>query len=189
MKKFMLTLSALLLGAGAAQADSLQDNAFVSVLGGWSSHPGLSIGANPHAPAGDGYNAGARIGSSVDALPGFSVDADYFFNRADYSGTTAHLNSSSIMGDLIYHLDTSLPVGLYGGAGVGAVNDNLSGSLHGGSMVLGWQAIGGGELPLSRNTSLFAEYRYQNAHDANIGLTRNVGNTSNNVSIGMKFHM
>ncbi len=93
------------------------------------------------------------------------------------------------MGDLIYHLPTDLPLNFYGGGGVGIVNDNLSGSLHGGSAVMGWQAIGGAEFPLNPSTSLFAEYRYQNAHDANIGAVRNVGNTSNNVSVGVKYRL
>jgi opacity protein-like surface antigen len=191
MKKYAFAIvSTLLLSAGAAQAETagITDNAFVSVLGGWSSHPDLSFGST-HTRVDDGYNVGARVGTWLDLLPGFTVDADYFFNRSDLPGKTAHMNSSSVMGDLIYHLQTNMPLGLYGGAGLGLVNDNLSGSLHGGSAVLGWQAIGGAEFPLSDGTALFAEYRYQNAHDANIGAIRNVGNTSNNVSLGIKFHL
>ncbi len=37
--------------------------------------------------------------------------------------------------------------------------------------------------------SLFTEYRYQNAHDANIGGLRGIGNTSNNASVGVKFNL
>jgi opacity protein-like surface antigen len=180
-------LCALLLSAGAAQAD-ITDNSFVSLLGGWSSHPDLSFGTG-HAAVKDGYNVGARIGTWLDPLPGFTLDADYFFNRSDYAGTSAHLNSSSFMGDLVYHIPTKLPFDLYGGAGVGLVNDDLDGSLHGGSTVLGWQALGGIEFPLNEGTSLFGEYRYQNAHDANLGAIHNVGNTSNNLSIGVKFNL
>jgi opacity protein-like surface antigen len=187
MKKSLTVLSVLLFSAGAANADML-GNSYVSLLGGWSSHPDLSFGAG-HAAVDDGYNAGARIGTSLDALPGFTLDADYFFNRGDFPGHAAHLNSSSLMADLIYHLPTAMPLSFYGGAGVGVVNDNLSGSLHGGSAVMGWQALGGAEFPLSPSTALFAEYRYQNAHDANIGAIPHVGNTSNNVSLGVKFNM
>ena len=42
---------------------------------------------------------------------------------------------------------------------------------------------------LSQDMSLFTEYRYQNAHDANIDALRGVGNTSNSLSIGMKFSL
>jgi hypothetical protein len=38
-------------------------------------------------------------------------------------------------------------------------------------------------------TSMFAEYRYQNAHNANVDSIRNVGNTSNNLSVGVKFNL
>jgi opacity protein-like surface antigen len=191
MKKSLIALSVLLLSAGAAQADVFGDDLFVSVLGGWSSHPGLSVGSG-HNGSGSDYNLGARVGTSAPFLPGFTVDADYFYNQADYHGAFSRLNSQSFMGDLMYHLPLSLPlpVNLYGGAGVGLVNDSFGGVIGGGNAnVLGWQAIGGAELPLGPVTSLFAEYRYQNAHDADIGTLRNVGNTSNNVSVGVKFHL
>ena len=70
---------------------------------------------------------------------------------------------------------------------LGAVHDDLNGTLHGSSTVFGWQALGGLEYAMAPKTSLFAEYRYQNAHDANIGVTGPIGNTSNNVSMGVKF--
>jgi opacity protein-like surface antigen len=193
MKKFLATtLTAIVLGAGAAQAQDRNDqdsNLSFSVLGGWTSHPGLLLGGTKTSLE-DGYNLGARLGAGLDGmgLPGFSLDADYFYNRANYDGSShAHLASSSFMGDLIYTIPTNSPLRFYGGAGIGAVQDNLDGGLHGSSTVLGWQAIGGTEYALSPNTSLFAEYRYQNAHDANIGAIRNVGNTTNNVSVGVKF--
>jgi opacity protein-like surface antigen len=180
------------LSASAANAEILDghsfENSYVSLLGGWTSHPGLSFGAG-RTSVDDGYNAGARIGTWLGALPGFTLDADYFFNRGDFPGHAAHLNSSSVMADLLYHIPTGMALDFYGGAGLGVVNDNLSGSLHGGSAVLGWQALGGVEFPLGTGTALFAEYRYQNAHDANIGAVRHVGNTSNNISLGVKFNL
>ena len=193
MKKCLIAISAILLSAGAAQAQMFDggmfDNSYVSVMGGWASHPGLSIGANSHANVNDGYNVGARIGTWLSAVPNVTADIDYFYNRGDYVGTGAHLNSTSVMGDILFHVPTASPFSFYGGGGLGMVNDDLSGSLHGSSIVMGWQALGGAEYSLSPQTSLFAEYRYQNAHDANIGTVRHVGNTSNNVSVGVKFNM
>ncbi len=188
MKKILIAVSTLLISAPVTISAAQADNSYVSVLGGWSSHPDLAVGA-ARVPTNDEYNVGARIGTWLPMVPGFTADLDVFHNRADYAGTGAHLNSTSVMGDLIYHLPTGLPLDLYGGAGVGMVNDNLGGSLHGGSIVMGWQALGGAEWALNSQTSLFAEYRYQNAHNANIGAVRNVGNTSNNVSLGLKFNM
>jgi opacity protein-like surface antigen len=203
MKKVLLaTVAFLALGALPAAAQSLSNLDF-SVLGGWSSHPGLSINGG-HSAVDDSYNLGARVGTPLDSmgLANFSLDADVFFNRGAFAGTTAaagstpagygkgaRLNSTSFMGDLVYHLPTSTPWSFYGGGGLGVVHDNLDGTLHGSSTVMGWQALGGVEYAFTPSTSLFAEYRYQNAHDANIGAVRGVGNTSNNVSIGVKFNL
>jgi len=188
MKKllYVTALSAIVMSAVAAQAQD--SNLSVSVLGGWSSHPGVMLGGTK-TEMNDGYNVGARVSTKLDGMgvPGFSADVDYFYNQSGYKGKGASNHSSSVMGDLMYHMPiNATPWNLYGGGGIGVVHDNLNGSLHGSSDVLGWQAIGGTEYAFTPNTSLFAEYRYQNAHDANIGALRNVGNTSNNLSVGMK---
>jgi len=186
MKKYLTTMAVLLATAGAAHADIFNDS-FVSILGGFSSHPNLTLGATQPS-VGDGYNVGARVGTALNMLPDFTVDADYFYNRGDYAGG-GRLNSQSFMGDLIYHVPLDFPLHLYGGAGLGVVNDSLGGSLKGSSSVLGFQVIGGAEFPMNDNTALFAEYRYQNAHDANAGSFQGVGNTSNNLSVGVKLHL
>lgn len=195
MKKFLFvtTMSAIVWSAAAmAEAGDGTGSLSVSVLGGWSSHPGVMLGSVKREMK-DGYNVGARVSSKLDGMgmSGFSADVDYFYNEAGYRGNTgAGLHSSSLMGDITYHLPMAgTPWNIYGGAGVGVVHDNLIGTLHGSSDVLGWQALGGAEYVMSPSTALFAEYRYQNAHDANVGATRNVGNTSNNLSIGVKFSM
>ena len=36
---------------------------------------------------------------------------------------------------------------------------------------------------------MFAEYRYQNAHDVNAGGLTRIGNTSNNLSMGVKWNL
>ena len=66
--------------------------------------------------------------------------------------------------------------------------DNGAGN-HGGSTVLGWQALGGVEYRASDQASIFAEYRYQNAHDVNAGGLTQVGNTGNSLSFGVKWHL
>jgi opacity protein-like surface antigen len=188
MKKFLFAaLSAFIFSTATTQAQT--DNLSVSVLGGWSSHPDLMLGG-VHTGVKDGYNLGARLGYKLDDfnLNGFSLDADYFYNEAGYRGSSgARLNSSSFMGNLIYHIPTQSQFSFYGGAGLGVVRDNLAGTRHGSSNLFGWQALGGAEYALNRDTSLFAEYRYQNAHDANVGGLTKVGNTSNNLSMGVRF--
>ena len=187
------SMAALLLATGAARADSTHtDNWYASILGGASFDPALMAGGSLHGMD-NGYNVGARIGYGLDKMlpmPGWSIEADTFYNQSGYKdGDRSHLASTSVMGNLVYHLNTGSPVGIYGGAGLGAVNDRVGGAIHDSSTVFGWQALGGIEYPVSHDMTLFTEYRYQNAHDANIGALRGVGNTSNNLSVGMKFSL
>ena len=187
---FVASAVALLLGtSGAALADT-----YVSVLGGPTFAPGLNVNGTKFGMD-TGFNIGARVGTSLDRwnLPNFSVEADGLFNQSTYSGgaNDARLQSSSYMANVIYHLPTDSPFGVYGGAGLGAVNTNIDNGLgsHGGSTVLGWQALGGVEYRASEQASLFAEYSYQNAHNVNAGGFSGVGNTSNNLSFGVKWHL
>jgi opacity protein-like surface antigen len=194
---FVASAVALLLGTpvlsiGAAQAD-ITDNAYVSILGGPTFAPGLNAGGTKNAMD-TGFNVGARLGYYLSDwnLPNFSIEADGLFNQSTYSGfNNARLQSSSYMGNLIYHLPTDSPFEIYGGAGLGVVNTNIDNGLgnRGGSAVLGWQALGGVEYRASEQASLFAEYRYQNAHDVNAGGLTGISNTSNNLSFGVKWHL
>ena len=185
---FIASAAVILLGTAAAQADT-----YVSVLGGPTFAPGLNVGGFKRNMD-TGFNAGARVGTTLDTwnMPNISVEADGLFSQSTYAGTAnARLQSSSYMGNLIYHLPTGSPFGVYGGAGLGAVNTNVDNGVgnHGGSTVLGWQALGGVEYRASEWASLFAEYRYQNAHNVNAGGLTGIGNTSNNLSLGVKWHL
>ena len=185
---FAVSAVALLLGTVAAQADS-----YVSVLGGPTFAPDLNVNGTKNGMD-TGFNVGARYGYYLNNwnLPNVSVEADGLFSQSDYSGTAnARLQSSSYMADAIYHMPTSSPFEFYGGAGLGAINTNIDNGQgnHGGGAVLGWQALGGVEYRASDQTSIFAEYRYQNAHDVNAGGLTQVGNTSNNLSFGVKWHL
>ena len=187
-----ILLGTCVLGAGAAQAEIL-DNSYVSILGGATFAPGLNVNG-VRRDMDPGYNIGARYGHYLDdwGLPNVSAEADFLFSQSDYSHTNnARLQSSSYMGNLIYHLPTQSALSLYGGGGVGAVNTNIDNGVgnHGGSTVLGWQLIGGVEYRASEQASLFAEYRYQNAHDVNAGGLTQVGNTGNHLSMGVKWHL
>ena len=157
MKNLMIAsaAAALLFGASAANADIL-NAPYVSVLGGWSSHPALALGAGRYG-VDDGYNAGARVGTWLQGLPGFTLDADFFHNEGDFIGTNVGHSSNSYMADLSYHLPTDTPWSVYGGAGLGAITTSVSGSQYGDSTVLGWQLLGGAEYKLNDMASMFAE--------------------------------
>jgi len=187
-----LLLGTCVVGAGAAQAQIL-DNSYVSILGGPTFAPDLNVNG-VKSKMDTGYNVGARFGHYLTdwGLPNVSAEADFLFSQSDYSHpNNARLQSSSYMGNLIYHLPTESAFSIYGGAGLGAVNTNFDNGVgnHGGSTVLGWQAIGGVEYRASEQASLFAEYRYQNAHDVNAGGLTQIGNTGNHVSMGVKWHL
>jgi opacity protein-like surface antigen len=183
-----LLLGTSVLGVGAAQADS-----YISVLGGPTFYPALNVNGTKNNMD-TGFNVGARYGYYLNDfnLPNVSLEADGLFSQSTYSNTTnARLQSSSYMANAIYHLPTNSPFELYGGAGLGAVNTNIDNGVgnHGGSTVLGWQALGGVEYRASDQASIFAEYRYQNAHDVNAGGLTGISNTSNNLSFGVKWHL
>jgi opacity protein-like surface antigen len=188
MRRYLLpaAIAAVAFSAGAASAD----DAFISIMGGPTFDPALSLNGGK-VGMNDGFNGGLRVGYGLDDwnLSGFSIDADGFFDQSRYSGSFARLRSASFMGDLMYHFKTGTPFSIYGGGGLGAVNTNYESPVAGGSStVFGWQAIGGIEYQFAPQTSLFTEYRYQNAHDANAALA-GVGNTSNNLSVGVKFNL
>ncbi|HEX4296150.1 MAG TPA: outer membrane beta-barrel protein [Rhizomicrobium sp.] len=190
----MLSTAALaaLLTTGGASAQGW----YVSVLGGTTiDTPHINIGGG-HATPQVGFNGGGRFGYDLDDVvpwSGFALETDIFYNQAHFVGSdSARRDSLSFMGDLIYHVPTGWPVGIYGGAGIGAVNSEVyANSTHDDSTVLGWQALGGVDYAFAPDTKLFAEYRYQQAHDANLDIpvATRVGNTTNNVSVGVKFDL
>ena len=111
--KNLLAVSAvaLVLGTVAANADDYMANSYVSVLGGPTFAPNLNVSGTTHGMD-TGFNAGARFGYYLDEwnLPNVSLEADGLFSQSTYSGTAnARLQTSSYMGNAIYHLPTGTP--------------------------------------------------------------------------------
>jgi opacity protein-like surface antigen len=190
----MLTRSLLLATVFAAVSLTAAhaDDWNISVLGGPTYSPHLSVNGAPRN-IDDGFNAGARLGYDLNSwtgISGLTLAADGLYTQSHYSGTQSRLSTVSFMGDLIYRVDLGLPVGVYGGAGAGGIYDMISsGNTDASSTVFAWQALGGVDYQFSPEAKLFAEYRYQNAHDANVGPLTGVGYTSNNVSAGVKIDL
>ena len=190
-KLLIASAAALMLGSFAAQADD--SNSYVAILGGPTWAPDLNVGGATN-PMDTGFNVGARYGYYLDrfGLPNVSLEADGLFNQSTFAAdNSGRIQSASYMANAIYHIPTDSPFSLYGGAGLGLVSTNIDDNAghHGGSDVLGWQALAGIDYRLNDMTGLFAEYRYQNAHDVNAGGLTNIGNTSNNLSVGVKWHL
>ncbi|MEI9993916.1 MAG: outer membrane beta-barrel protein [Rhizomicrobium sp.] len=190
MKSHSLLLATAIAAIAATGAQAQGWN--ISVMGGSTWSPRLTLGAAPR-DVDNGFNGGGRLGYDLDGwtgLSGLSADADIFYTQSDYTGRQSRLSSLSFMGDLIYRVDLGLPVGVYGGAGVGGVRTMVNNlTVDSGSTVFAWQALGGIDYQISPETSMFAEYRYQDAHNANVGTLNNVGYRSNNVSVGLKFDL
>ena len=194
MKRRLLCSTIVALGVTAssvnAQDFSLQDWS-VSILGGHSFYPSLSYDGGK-ADIRQGLNAGMRLEYGLDnwiPLSGFSLQGDVFYTQSDLRAQTqARFDSLSYMGNLVYHVDTGTPFGAYGGAGIGAIRTEIGDPLSDrNSTVPGWQALGGLDYQFTPEANLFVEYRYQNAHDANLRFIGGpVGNTSNNASVGIK---
>ncbi|MBL6854297.1 MAG: porin family protein [Alphaproteobacteria bacterium] len=186
--KFRLLMIAGIAALTATSASAQGWN--VSILGGPSFYPALSINGT-HNGVDSGFNVGGRLGYDVGddyGFPGLTLAVDTFYNQGHFQGTSSDFSSLSFMGNALYHFNfEQTPFGVYGGAGIGAVRTAVDAPAASGSgTVLGWQLIGGVDYTLMSNTSLFAEYRYLNAHNANAGTFANVGNTSNNLSFGVK---
>src|ERR1700744_5758573 len=132
MNKYLLAAAAILLSGAAAQAQdatgTTDSRVNFSILGGWASHPGLTLGA-ARPDGGDGFNGGARgsydLGGTLP-ISGLSLDADYFYNRIDYNpNSPGRLDSQSFMGDVTYHAPINESWNLYGGSGLGGGNGSL----------------------------------------------------------------
>lgn len=191
MKVRLLTLTAACIAAlctTAAQAQGWH----ASVLGGGTWSPHITLGGPPQM-LDSGFNAGGRIGYDLDdwtGISGLSLDGDLFYTQSHLSGTQSRESSLSFMGDLVYRLNLDDNFGVYGGGGVGAVRTMLATpSIDDGSTVFGWQALGGVDFRFTPETTMFVEYRYQEAHHANIAPFTGVGDRSNNVSVGLKFDL
>ena len=188
-RSLLLATAFAAISATAAQAQGWN----ISFMGGTTYSPHLAVGATTFKMD-DGFNAGARLGYDLDDwthVSGLTLATDVFYTQSHYTGHLSRLSTLSVMEDLIYHVDLGLPVGVYGGAGVGGVRTMVSANvpISDGGTVFAWQALGGVDYQLTPESKLFAEYRYQDAHDANVAPLTGVGYKSNNVSVGVKIDL
>lgn len=174
MKKFVLAAAFAAAGAVPAQADILD---YAELFGGATFHSDLEL-AGVDRDLDTGFNVGGSFGWWVG--PQFSVEMDFFYTDADYDlGTDdSSLESFSFMGNAIYHFsDIGSGFRPYVGAGLGGVQVHVSDGVLGGlpftgdsEIVFGWQVLGGFAINIDNNIDFIAEYRYQDASDADLVL-------------------
>jgi opacity protein-like surface antigen len=194
MHKFLI--SAGLLGLLTTSAFAGDTSFYIKALGGGVlESPQLWNNGIPQPlyPMNGGWDAGATLGYYLS--DNFSVETDVFHTNTTYNCCAPNgLQSTSVMGNVVGHLNVSGPVGVYGGLGVGAVDVayvNLNPASNGNAWVFGGQAFGGVEVSVSKNISLLAEYRYQLASNAQLNLagfgSTTVGYNASLVSAGLEF--
>ena len=188
-RSLMFASALAVITATAAQAQGWN----ISLMGGETYSPRLAVGATTFK-VDNGFNAGGRLGYDLDdwtGVSGLTLATDVFYTQSHYTGHVSGISTVSVMEDLIYHVDLGLPVGVYGGAGVGGVRTMVSANapISDGGTVFAWQALGGVDYRLTPESKLFVEYRYQDAHDANVAPLTGVGYKSNNVSVGVKLDL
>lgn len=138
-----------------------------------------------------GYNIGVSAGLTlVNVLgPSWDVRGDVMYSQNQYDCCSAHLGGTSIMANLIYHVDLGTGLRPYIGAGLGAVAVNYGNAMTGPHETrthIGYQALAGAEYPLVGKLSLFGEYRYIDAGHTNLSVVGPVEYRTHNVMVGLK---
>jgi OOP family OmpA-OmpF porin len=217
MKRFVtaaLAAATLLCAGATASADT-----YLQGSGGVTFDPTQDFGcASCGVSVDTGFNVGFGLGTTLDRWfsPNWALQGDLFYTNSSYTGATchptegfthpictAHLNSLSLMGSVIYNWHNSTDFTPYVGFGIGGVDVMVDTHttappfLPNGAWTgwrFGWQAIAGVDFRVDDLFSIYGEYRYQ---DGGSGTVRqegfadlhNVQYTSNNVSVGVKLHI
>ena len=165
MKKVIFA-AALMLGLSST---AFANQYYLEGFGGLTVNPDLGYDDSDFEMD-TGYNVGGAFGTTVNE---FDVEGEIFYTESDYEGYNSNVNALSVMVNLVYGFPVANTVEGYVGAGLGGVNVEYDGgsnfsSFTGDEWVFGGQIFGGILVPVGENISLFGEYRYQHAADAEI---------------------
>lgn len=133
----------------------------------------------------DSYLIGGAFGREY---PGnFSAEVELTYSSREYSLIPVDLNALALMVNGFYNFPIANTVGGYFGAGIGAVRIDFEGPgpFSDNDTVFGGQLMGGLTLDVSENVTLFTEYRYQMAADADIG-GQDIEYNSHNIGGGVR---
>jgi opacity protein-like surface antigen len=141
-----------------------------------------------------GYNIGVSGGINLVHLlgPSWDLRGDIMHSQNQYACCTAHLGGTSVMANLIYHIDLGMKLKPYIGAGLGAVAINFGNATTGPHETrtnFGYQALAGIEYPLAGKLSAFGEYRYIDAGHTDFSAVGPVEYRTHNVMIGLKLNL
>jgi len=186
------------LGAGISQPQYGHFNTYdfnAGTVAPGSAH--FDLGWGIVGAAGYKWNNGLRAELEL----GYRRADPHLLDGAVVSGST---ETTSVMGNLLYDINTRAGITPYFGGGVGMGEqhwDNVhdatyANSAHMRDTGFQWQAIGGVAMPVDRHFSLFAEYRYIGLNDLrfnqrffdNISPVGHYTDHSHNVLVGFRWH-
>lgn len=208
------TILGLALFAGAAQAQDLGANygSYVSIAGGLSDSKDMNIALrNPltAAPVSNtihtntGWTLNGAFGNKWTNGIRTELEVGYRkvgLDRMNATTVDGSQKTLSVMGNVLYDIETGSKVNFSVGGGVGigrAKWDNVRGtgipSFNDTDTNLQWQAIGEVSMPVGERMALFADYRYVTLYDNNFVSTTGTARASNgtdrshNVLVGLRY--
>ena len=216
MRRIMssVILGGALLGASTAGAQDVGANygPYVSIAGGMSDSRDMNIALrNPITAAPSNRNVGFNTGWTLNGAFGnkwtngirTELEVSYRKVGVDHlDGTTLNGSQKVLggMGNVLYDIDTGSRINFSVGGGVGVGHskwDNVRGAglptFNTSDTNLQWQAIGEVGMPITRNVSLFADYRYITLYDNNFASTTGTARASagtdrsHNVLVGLRY--
>ncbi len=160
-------LSALALVATASIATAAQAQTYVEGTLGLTAYPDLEWGGSDYE-VDQGTAWGLALGHHF--TPVFSAEVEYTHTYGEYTGYNGNnVTSDAVMVNGYYRFMPDSQFRPYVGAGGGLVQvgyENIGGAYTREDQVFGWQVIGGGEVAINPQVSLFGEYRFQSATGA-----------------------
>ena len=185
MKTFVMGAAATLLAAPLALAQS--GDIYIEGAAGYAFEGDYGYNGLDFTVEGD-WSGGVALGIT-DLIGDFDVELDIYSTSRGYEGYSTSLDSLSVMVNGLYDFDMGdSPITPYVGLGIGQVKVEYDGAnqfpaFSDEEWVFGWQAMAGGRWQANEQFSLFAEWRYQSAEDADLaGLPVEYG--SHNLLLG-----
>ena len=163
--KFRTIATAVSALAGLAIAGTAQAQTYVEGTIGLTAYPDLEWNTIDYS-VDQGSAWGLAIGHHF--TPSLSGEIEYTHTSAEYSGFNNKITSDAVMVNGYYRFMPGSRFRPYVGAGAGLVTvgyENVAPYTRE-DQVFGWQVIGGGEVELNPDVSLFGEYRFQSATGA-----------------------
>lgn len=208
-------LGLALFGAGAASAQDFASNygPYASIAGGLTDSKDMSFALrNPLNAAPTANTLHTNMGWTLNGAfgnkwtNGIRTELEVGYRRVGLDRINATLadgsqKTLSLMGNVLYDIDTGSKVNfsLGGGVGIGRSKwDNVRAAgvpnFNDTDTNLQWQAIGEVSLPVGEKMALFADYRYVTLYDNNFYSTTGTARASNgtdrshNVLVGLRYY-